>query len=335
MNQSSSSKWRKRQNISCTERDLQFLYALSGIKYMSTTQICALFWLEFSSSPLLALKSCQRRLRQLEASGVIRRIPQATKRGEGSKPDLFKLAANSLPLLEYELGVDPTSVDIEVWADEELNPKIKHILATTDVHISFSHASKTCGFTLEEWIDESALRSSPTKDTITTKNTDGEERQVSLIPDAFFVLSINSINSKRGIYRLEVDRASIELEASREQKRSIAQKIRRYILLEQSESYRTRYGTRPLQVLWTVKGERRKTNMMNVAGKVIKHFVQLPTEEPKDENQNQEYEKKLAECKRLNRRFLFTTLDEIERHNPITEPIWHIVGSEAPRKLIE
>src|SRR5215207_8761237 len=69
MNQSSS-KWGKFQNIPYTERTLRFLLKLWGIKYMTTTQICELFWLESSSSPLLARKSCQRSLRQDEKYGL-------------------------------------------------------------------------------------------------------------------------------------------------------------------------------------------------------------------------------------------------------------------------
>lgn len=327
----SSNKRRKHLHISYTARDIRFLYALWGIKYMTTTQIFELFWHTSITNPLLALKACQRRLRQLEKYGVIRRIKQAVIPGTGSKPDLFKLAANSVSLLEYECGVDPKSVDTETWADEELNPKIKHILATTDVHIGFHRACQYSGYSLDEWTDESALRNSSTKDTVTITGQDGGETQVVIIPDVFFILSRDG---KRGIYRLEVDRATIELEASREQKRSIAQKIRRYLLLKQSDLYRERYGGRRLQVLWAVKGERRQANMMKVTGKVIKQFVKLPDQVPTDEIQKKEYEQKLAECKRLNTYFLFTTLEHINRHNPITEPIWHIVGSEKPQTLV-
>jgi hypothetical protein len=296
----SSYKRLKHGQIHYTPRDIQCLYALFGIKYMTTTQIFDLFWRDVYSDPMIALKACQRRLRQLEKYQLIRRIKQATIPGTGSKPDIFKLAAGSIPLLEYECGVDPKLIDVEVWADEELNPKLKHILATTDVHIKFHQACQHTGYALEEWIDESALRSSPTKDMVTIARPDGAETQLVIIPDAFFILSITG---KRGIYRLEVDRATVELEASREHKRSIAQKIKRYILFKESELYRECYGGRRLQVLYVVKGERRKANMMNVAGKVIKQFVKLPDEVPTDEGQRHEYERKLAECKRLNSYF--------------------------------
>jgi hypothetical protein len=298
---------------------------------MTTTQICELFWLESSSSPLLALKSCQRSLRKLEKYGVIRRIHQAAKRGEGSKPDIFKLAAGSIPLLSNFCQVDPDSIDIEVWADEELNPKIKHILATTDVHIRFQRGCRESGYTLEEWTDETALRNAPTKDTITLSGRQGNTTHITIIPDVFFVLSRDN---KQALYRCEIDRATIELEASREQKRSLAQKMKRYLLLEGQQSYKSQYGTRPLQVLWAVKGQRRMNNMMYVAGKVIKRFVGLPDKAPEDEKQRQEYEQKLAECKRLNRRFLFTTLEQISRHNPLTDPIWYKVGTKEPQSLV-
>ncbi|HMN26879.1 MAG TPA: hypothetical protein PKE45_01900, partial [Caldilineaceae bacterium] len=62
--------------------------------------------------------------------------------------------------------------------------------------------------------------------------------------------------------------------------------------------------------------------------------VGLPDEAPQEENQKAEYEQKLAECKRLNKRFLFTTLEQINRHNPLTEPIWYEVGSREPQPLV-
>jgi hypothetical protein len=330
MNQSSN-KWGKFQGIPYTERTLRFLLKLWGIKYMTTTQICELFWLEASSSPLLALKSCQRQLRKLEKYGLIRRIHQAVVPGTGSKPDLFKLSANSVPLLANLCNIDPESIDVAVWADEELNPKIKHILCTTSVHISIQKGCNANDYTLEEWIDETTLRNAPTKDTITLTNSKNQEVTVTIIPDVMFTLSREG---KQAIYRLEIDRATIELEASHQQKRSIALKMKRYLLLEGQQSYQAQYGHRPLQVLWAVKGERRMNNMLYVAGKVIKRFVGLPHEVPGDEQQKEEYELKLAECKRLNRRFLFATLEQINCHNPLTDPIWHKVGSKEPQSLV-
>lgn len=327
----SSSNWRTYQTMIYTPRDIRVLYALWGIKYMTTTQLCTLFWRESSQNSLYALKSCQRRLRQLEAYGVIRRIPQAAKRGEGSKPDLFKLAAKSVSLLAYECGVEPKTVDITVWADEELNPKIKHILATTDVRIAFLQACQTSGCTLEEWRDESALRNDPMIDTVPIATAQGEEIQITLIPDVRLTLSRHG---KQGIYRLEVDRATIELEASHEQKRSIAQKLRRYLLLEESASYREQYGTRPLRVLWAVKGERRLQNMMQVASRVIQQVVASPEAMPTNEPLKLGEVPKDTEFTRLAKRFLFTTLEHIKSRNVLTDPIWQVAGS-PPQALLE
>lgn len=328
----SGSKWQKRQAIAYTPRDIQVLYALWGIKYMTTTQIWALFWRETSQNKLLALKSCQRRLRQLERYGVIRRLKQAVKRGEGSRPDIFKLAAKSVPLLAYECGVDPKAVDVEVWADEESSPKIKHILATTDVRIAFHMACHTSGYTVAEWSDESALRNAPTKDTLTLTDAKGDKHQIVIIPDALFILKRGE---KSAVCRLEVDRATMELEASREQKHSIAQKLRRYLLLEESPSYREHYGTRPLLVLWAVKGERRMNNLYSLADKVIKEKVKLPKKMPTTAQEIQAYQEKQAQVEQLSQRFLFTTLEQIARHNVLTDEIWRMVGRQTPKAFLD
>jgi hypothetical protein len=180
-------------------------------------------------------------------------------------------------------------------------------------------------------VDESALRHEPTKDTVTLTSPHGKPVTIHIIPDVRFVLSRAD---KQAVFRLELDRATVELEASQAQKRSIAQKMKRYLLLEQSEFYQKHYGKRPLRVLWAVKGERRMNNMMGVAGKVIKQFVGVPNEAPQAERQREEYEQKLAECKRLNKRFLFTTLEQISAHNPLIDPIWHEVGSSDPKTVV-
>jgi hypothetical protein len=167
---------------------------------------------------------------------------------------------------------------------------------------------------------------------VTLTDAEGKEHQVVLIPDAFFILKDGE---KRAFYRLEVDRATIELEASREQKRSIAQKLRRYLLLEESAGYRARYGTRPLLVLWAVKGERRMNNLYTLANKVIKQKVQLLENVSAAEQETEVYQKKLAEFERLGKRFLFTTLEQIAHQNVLTDPIWRMVGSQTPKALLE
>src|SRR5687767_8517487 len=87
------------KNFKITERDIEILVKLAKTKYMDTLQIQKLFWRESRGGQFGAKKACQRRLRQLVAHGMIRRILQAVKRTEGSKPDLFTLDKNSIPLL--------------------------------------------------------------------------------------------------------------------------------------------------------------------------------------------------------------------------------------------
>src|SRR5687768_3114822 len=76
----SSSKWQKHGGFTLTERDIDILYALFKRKYMDTIQIQKFFWRATRGGQFGATKSCQRRLRQLEAYGMIRRIQQAVKR---------------------------------------------------------------------------------------------------------------------------------------------------------------------------------------------------------------------------------------------------------------
>ena len=66
-----------------TLRDIEILEAIYSARYMTVPQLQALFWREHRGGAFGQRKACQRRLRQLYAHGLVRRI---------GKPDRGQLA---------------------------------------------------------------------------------------------------------------------------------------------------------------------------------------------------------------------------------------------------
>lgn len=315
----------RRKNISnlslprYTARDIEIISGIYAKRYLTTTQIHQLY---FPASKVQ--KVCEQRLRILRERGFVRSIEQAVIRSEGRKPLLWALAEGGKALLVRERAIDPAMIETTPWIDESHNIMIKHLLATTDVHIALLKACTTHGVTLEEFIDERELRSQYLVAGMTLKDGGGRILR-SPVPDARFVLNIEQ---KRAYYFLEVDRATIELTPSVFEKRSISKKIISYMAFASSPYYRQEYGTRPLRVLWVVKGERRLLNMKTMTEKILKQAIGFP-----DELSNEEKQQRQVEYEKLGLRFRFITLDQVEPDTLLTHPVWHVAGQETLHPL--
>src|SRR5215212_1985369 len=61
-----------RQGIRLTARDAQILEALYDVGYLTTHQICALFFMAGPQATLGAIKACERRMRLLYRADLVR-----------------------------------------------------------------------------------------------------------------------------------------------------------------------------------------------------------------------------------------------------------------------
>ena len=122
----SGNKNKKTRGIRLTTRDFQILEALHTTGYLTTHQIRLLFFTEGSREQQGPIKATERRMRLLYGAGLVRRIEQPVKRGEGSKPYIYALSKRGANLLISELGIDPTEVE---WRPQsfEGNYPFRHI----------------------------------------------------------------------------------------------------------------------------------------------------------------------------------------------------------------
>jgi hypothetical protein len=300
---------------------LEIIYTIYIKGYLTTSQIHQIF---FPNSKVL--KVAEQLMRRLRERDFVRSIEQAVVRGEGRKPFLWALAKGGKELLVREREIDPEAIDIVPWIDESHNITIKHLLATTDFHIALLKACALNNFTLEEFTDERELRSAHRMENITLTDEAGHPIKPP-VPDALFTLKVQD---KRAIYFLEVDRATIALNPSVFEKRSIVRKIDSYLAYADSVAYREQYGTRPLRVLWAVKGERRLTNMKWATETFLKQVTKLEEAGISAEEKH----RRQAEYEKLGLRFRFITLEEVQPATLLTDPVWQVAGSEQMGSIL-
>src|SRR5215212_3362858 len=92
-----------RKGIRLTSRDAQILEALYGVGYLTTHQICALFFMAGPQATMGAIKACERPMRLLYRADLVRRIEQPVKRGEGSKVFIYALSKKGADFLISEI----------------------------------------------------------------------------------------------------------------------------------------------------------------------------------------------------------------------------------------
>lgn len=303
--------------IPYTKRDIELVYRVFIKKYITTPQLWRIFFRDTSQ------KVCSNRLHKLHQYGLLRAIPQSFQWGQGRKPHLWALDKLGGQLVVVECGVDPKLIHRSPRADEENNLAIKHLLATTDFQLSLLDACQAQAMMLETWQDEFESRWQPRPQAPLFISSDGQERKPP-IPDAVFTLICEG---KRGIFHLEIDRATEDIELTTFQRQSIEGKLIEYLLWEESEHYQSIYGTRPLRVLFTTPGERRLQNMLKVTEKVVQHRIQSHPGWDKAQQQ--------AEFMRLSKRFRYTTQAcALQPEHLITQPIWQMAGSAVRQTML-
>jgi hypothetical protein len=314
----SFNKKRTLSEIPYTARDILMAYTVFVKKYVTTDQIWKLFFRPTGAS----LKVCQQRLHKLHAYGILRMIEQASVWGEGRKSRLWALDQMGATLIVQERGVDPALINTQPRADEAVNLSIKHILLTTEYQIALQDACQLAGYELEEWLDERESHVSP-QQAVPLVGPDGQELR-SPIPDAFFVLSRAG---KRGMYFLEIDRATEDIALSPYQRSTIAGKVAAYLMWEDCESYRQQCGTRPLRALFVTVGARRLRNMRHAAERVIQQRLAAQSTLAEEDKQ--------VEVIRLGKRFRFLTFEHVQPETLLTQPVWQVAGHETLETMLE
>lgn len=287
-----------------TERDFEVLVGVHGARYLTAPQIQSLYWRESRGGAFGRLKACQRRLRQLTHHGLLRRIEQPVKRGEGAKPFIYALGKKGAELLISELGSDPETIEWRPRSQEENYPFLAHLLATTDFRIAVGHACERAGVSLLHWRDEKALRAEGMFDRVTLVSPEGKEHQTAVIPDAVFQLERGG---RQALFFVEIDLRTMVVEPTLWERKGWSRKVQAYTAYLQSETYAARYENRRVRILTITTGRQRLAHL------------QAASEKVGGDN-----------------RFWFTIFEEArEPAKLLTERIWQVAGSNTPRSLLE
>lgn len=300
----SGNKDKKTKGIRLTTRDVQILEALHTTGYLTTHQIRLLFFTEGSPGQQGLIKACERRMRLLYGAGLVRRIEQPVKRGEGSKPYIYALSKKGANFLIAELGIDPAEVEWRPQSFEANYPFLNHLLTTTDLQIALRAACKPLGIKVVLWTDERELRTTRTIDYVTLTSPTGQPVKTAVIPDAIFVLERDG---RRAVFLVEIDLATVVIEPKLWERKGWTKKVHAYEAYMRTEEYAKRYEGRRVRILTITTGEKRLENLKAATEKADGSDI-----------------------------FWFTTMAHaLEPTKLLSKPVWKVAGSDDQRSLLQ
>ena len=266
-------------------RDLEILSAVHDFRIVRGSQLQALFFGSQSTASY--------RLSRLYQHGFLDRHFLPTLGGIASSPALYTLGKRGVDVLRRTLDGDPQQIR-KPPNHRELSPLfLEHLLQTNDFRVAVMLAARRLDYTMEKWLDDFQLKADYDRVVIEAPNR--RRREVSLIPDGYFVLRAPQ---GRACFFLEMDRGTMTRGRFRD-------KVLAYQAYIASGQYEKRYGTRSLRVLTVTSGPKRLENL-----------------------------KAEAEEARGGRVFWFTTSDLVTDKTVLMGAIWQITGSNELASLI-
>jgi hypothetical protein len=245
--------------------DYALLFFTFTAKYVRTDQYAAFRRLQTDKSyiPAALLRTVQRRLRQLVAADMLRRIEQPVFLSDrtGSMPYVYALGPLGVHIVAEVLGLLEAEMEDAQPHSRERSPSyLAHYLAVQDFRIALLGACQVQGVTVSTWMDERELRSDP--DRVSLKKPDGDSKEVALIPDAFYEL-----HTAKGTlhFFLEWDNANDVIQPSRWERRGIRRKIEAYQALLASDRLQARYGAKSARITLVTTSAVRLAHMKDVS----------------------------------------------------------------------
>jgi hypothetical protein len=269
-------------------RDIANIEAVHRYRVLRQDQVQSLFFRSGAASTQRA--AAQRVLVRLYDHGFLERkfLPVIT----GRSPTLYVLDRRGAELLRAERGFEDLT-----WYSSSKDLKtdfLEHTLAINDFRIAVVVASEMLGYPLLEWQTENELKADYER--VRIPGAKGHNREVSLIPDSYFVLMTPL---GRAHFFLEVDRGTEVLERFKT-------KVRAYLAYHESGAYEKRYGSKSLRILTIANGEGRLRNL------------KIATEQVG-----------------AKRRFWFARASQLTPQTVLRELVWQVAGEETLKPLIE
>ena len=229
-----------------TARDQEIIRAVHDYRVLRSDQLQALFFGSQSTASY--------RLSRLYQHGFLDRHFLPTLGGLASSLILYTVGKQGVQVLREAFEVAPEEIRRRPSNKALTASWLEHLAQINDVRVAVTLAARRQGYTLELWLDDTALKG--TYDYVTVKTSRGGSRKEPLIPDGYFVLQ-----TPRGhaCFFLEVDRGT-------ETTSRFKAKILAYQAYITSGQYERQYGTRSLRVLTVVPGPKRLANLKRVTG---------------------------------------------------------------------
>ncbi len=273
-----------------TARDIRVVRAVHEMRFVTREQVQRL---EFSPS---TASFCKRRLTLLYHHGFLDRKFIPAPGSLGSTRAIYCLDRKGADLVAHELAVSPGDLD---WrpklGDRELY-FLQHTLAINDFRISAMLCARQRDSALH-WTDERALRRREMRDYVVDPKAKGQN--LTIVPDGYFTLA--SAGSAPA-FALELDRATVE-------ERPFKTKVRAYGEWKRTGTYRQRFGTDSLRVLFVIASTKRDPYRLQRV-------------------------KRWCESEGGRSLFWFADSADITENTIIDEPIWHVAGRDGQHSLI-
>lgn len=286
-----------------TNRDRAILYAVRQCRVLTTTQIeMLLFSPRAGQEHRTNTSNCQYRLQQLYHRGYLDRDEQPQKLSDGRKPYLYVLDRAGARLLA---ALDKPDGAVPRWSSRRSSFRplfLEHLLATNDVRVSLTVASRDAGVVVARWLDEPELRQHHSSDRVTIAGPKGGTVQTTVVPDGYFVLTMGERETHQF---LEIDRGTVTGERSVWGTKDWARKVAAYLAYYHAGHFRRRYRTRSLRILTVTTSDQRLENLLAITERVSGKA-----------------------------RFWFTTFARLRPASVLTQPIWRVASLPDRRPLI-
>ena len=208
----------------------------------------------------------------------------------GSNPTLYILDSRGREVLQRE-GIENFShqpnKDVSMMF-------LEHTLAINDVRIAITEFCGRVGWALDTWKTDSDLKAD--YDRVYVRDHRGKPKDVSLIPDGYFMVTIPERGTAR--FFLELDRGTMTLERFR-------LKVEAYIAYYRTQGFEQRYNAKGFRVL-TIVDTPSTTRLENL----LSGTAQVP---------------------QIGRRFWFCHFTSITSNNVFDASIWSVAGGDPPK----
>ncbi len=262
--------------IILTQRDSALFAKLGSLGVLNSEQIKALF---FASLP-----RTRRRLLQLWQHGFLKRIQRPVLKGDGSSKYYYSLSPKALR--QHALS----NTEIEPPKYRRTNSVNLHQEKIIDFRICLELANRWHDPELKHWEEGKTLKLQ------TSIDKEGIKRHLSLIPDAFFTVSMAG---KDYAYFLEMDMGTTDLTR-------IVRKCQGYLNLFNEKTPQLKFAIRSFRVLFVTTSSKRTSNILEQIGRIKSKATRLDL-------------------------FSFTDFNSysLERPRQIFEPIWLTIGTDG------